>query len=423
MLTLDDVSRLRLLDNVSIPAGLKVNVTDDVGTFMALRTQLNSAQPQLFGTAYRQGTRLHFATAMSVRDYLNLVKVNQAPKGATLEETRPYWNRPKEAAHGKAISRYLDETACQGLPFIFPSFVLNYGLEWTEDLPQAELTIFCGSREALAWPAIFSPPASGGLPVTDGGHRTDEIDGKFEHHTAGRLAENAVSVLFVMESDVNAYHQDFADCAKAKTIAKSLSASWDLRDKHKKFAVDLVERSTQLRQFVDATSNSVNLPTNSKRTWSMSALNAALTEIVSMENDPARLSSYIDLLFTKIPILIDIANGGRPGEHRNVKRGGCVLLRGVGFAVLIEAYRYASLNGIDLARMADYLAAVDWHVLKPDAPAMAENEDAYAYTKHAAQPIWLNMLAMMAQDKNFRIKGTHDAAKKSFEAIRAQLSI
>jgi hypothetical protein len=420
--------RLRLLDNTRIPDALDVRVTDDSNEFMALRAVLNNATPQLFGIAYRQGSRLHFSTGMSVRDYATMVKLGQAPKGASVEEARESTNRPKENSHGRAISTYLDQTACVSQPFIFPSFMVNYGLGWTDDKPKAQLTIFAGARDALAWPAIFSPPSGGGLPVTDGGHRTDEINKKLAGE-AGGLPDNALSVIFVFEDDVDAYHQDFADCAKAKKISDSMMGTWDRRDDKRRFGTDLAKSNKHLMQLIDATSNSVNLSNNARKAWSMSALHSAVGDFFSTEKDTKRISEFLDTVFDTIPILREISptNGAEPispAVFRNKEgRGGCVLLRGVGVAVLMQAFKHAVANDIPFGKMAKYLAKLDWYAIKEGAPVQGENEDAHTYVNHAAEPIWLNMLAMMAGDRHFRLKGTKDAAERSWAEISKKLNI
>jgi len=422
-MTVYDLDHIRLCDNIDVPDGIDVRVTDDPIELMRFEPQLNNATTQLFGTAYRQGGRLHFATAMPVRDYIMMTRVDQAPRGSTMDELNQAFNRPKEKAHGKAIEKYLGETACQGLPFIFPAFLVNYGVGWTEDMPKASLTIFCGAREAMVWPAIFEPPTGEKLPVTDGGHRTDAMATVLNMAAAGRLPENGLSVIFVMEDDINAYHQDFSDCAKAKAIANSISSTWDRREASNRFGGDLVKINGYLARLVDASSNSVNLSSNSAKAWSMSAVHSAITGVYAGEQDPKRLSGYIDALFTKVPILVDVANGGAPAKHRNlVNRGGCVLLRGVGFAVLLQGYIHALRNGMALDDMADKMASLDWYALKPDAKPPQNDELASAYVEHAAQYIWQNMLAMMANATTFRIKGTKDAATESFKRIRKELA-
>ena len=255
-------------------------------------------------------------------------------------------------------------------------------------------------------------------------------------------------MIFVFEDNVDNYHQDFADCAKAKAMAKSLTASWDRRDDSSAFGIRLVEGNEHLAKLIDATSNSVNLSTNSKKAWSMSALKAAITGVYKQEvaealladrPTTARLSSFFDRCFEEIPILTAISDnmshkgmiidkdGPTPAKARkpNPDRGGCVLLRGVGLAVLTQAFAYAVKQDDPAAldEVATRMSELDWYVLKSDAPPQGEDEDAHTYVSHAAQPIWKGMLAMMAADHNFRIKGNEKSAENSFNAICAQLDL
>lgn len=427
---LQDSTAIRLLDNVTIPDALIVRVADNSDEFLNLNAQLNSSAPLMWGTAYRQGGRLHFSTAMSVSDYCGIIRIDQAPKGSTTKELEKHTNRPAEVAHGKGIHKYLTETACEGGTWIFPSFILNYGLHHTEDQARAELVIFAGNREALSWPAIFAPPTAGRLPVTDGGHRSREIQKVLASAAAGRFPENAISVVFVFESDLHAYRQDFADCAKSKPVSNSLQDTWDRRDAGRKFGIDLVENNVHLQRWVDATSNSVNLSSNSAKCWSMSAVQSAVMCLHTTEKGPGRLSKYFDMCFAQIPILVDIETVKEgeppvtPAYYRNLEgRGGCVLLRGVGVAVLVQGFMYALDKGIALEEMAGHLAKLDWHVIKPDAAPQQDGQFAYAYVEHAAHKIWMGMLAMMANDTKFRIKGTRDSAKNAFDEIVKELGI
>jgi hypothetical protein len=205
-------------------------------------------------------------------------------------------------------------------------------------------------------------------------------------------------------------------------MAKSLTAAWDKREAGNRFAQDLLAANPTLHKLVDSTSNSVNLSSNSTKAWSMSALASATTGVYGGETDPKRLSSFFDLLFAKVPIMVDIANGGSPAKHRAEPRGGCVLLRGIGAAVLTQAFLHATGKGSPLTDMADAMAKVDWHVLKPNAPPQ-KGVDAATYTKQWAQPVWLGTLAMMAGDVNFRIKGNKKTAEDSFAMIATQLSL
>lgn len=450
------ISRLRILDNIELPPGIEVEVTEDINEFMKLKADFNNSAPHYYGTALRQGNRLQFATAMSVNDYVRIVHLEQAIKGSTLEEMKKYANRPKEPGHLKNLKEYLEFTACKGEPFILPAFIVNCGLNSTEESPKAHLTIYAGPSETMVWPGIFRPPTCGGMAVTDGGHRTLEILEKL-NNSPGKLIENAISVIFVMEQDLDQYRQDFADCGKAKPIAKSLTTAWDRRDVGHRFATSLVEVNKHLAKVIDATSNSVNLSNNAKKAWSMSALHSATINIYTVEDvlpkeaseppaarkerekdqkeldlepppfhNPQRMSDFFDQIFIHIPILAEISAGTSAATFRLKPphdRGGCVLLRGAGVAVLLQAYTYAIKTHMKFDVMAKHLGSLDWYVLKPDARKQNPGEDAHEYITANAYPAWKNLVVMMAGDSKFRLKGTRLAAENSFTVLQAQLGI
>ena len=130
----------------------------------------------------------------------------------------------------------------------------------------------------------------------------------------------------------------------------------------------------------------------------MSALHSAVDEIYAKEDkigedplvyNPARLSESIDAAFDNIPILTDITNGTSPAAYRREgkERGGCVLLRGVGIAVLTQAYKYAVETNMPFKTVTKKLGGLDWYAIKADAPPQGETEDAATYVNRAAQPI------------------------------------
>ena len=86
------------------------------------------------------------------------------------------------------------------------------------------------------------------------------------------LRRNAVDVKIVFEANRNYSHQDFADCGRAKSIAKSIIAGFDIRDARNNRTRQLVERVPFLREYVDATANNVNLSAKSRMVWSLSAV-------------------------------------------------------------------------------------------------------------------------------------------------------
>jgi hypothetical protein len=131
---------------------------------------------------------------------------------------------------------------CVGDRFIFPNFMLNFGINWGESLPKGRLTLLVNDSEALVWPAVFEPPAGMKLPATDGAHRSVSLQEMVDGNAVGidELLGNAVGVTIVMEAHKDFAHQDFADCAKARPISDSIRGAFDVRDMVGKFARDLV---------------------------------------------------------------------------------------------------------------------------------------------------------------------------------------
>ena len=431
------IDNMRLLDNVDLPDGLDVQITDDAASFMTRKATLNKGSHYWFGTAFRQGKRVQFTTSMPISDYLSVVKIDRAEKGYTVEQLRGASNRPKIESHQKDIKNYLKETACIGEQFIFPAFMLNYGIGWDDESSRGRLTLLVTDEEAIAWPAIFEPPSGKQLPPTDGAHRTSSlkemIDANKDPQGIDALLGNAVGVTIVMESSKDYAHQDFADCAKAKPISNSVRSTFDVRDIVGRFARELVQTNAFLKDAVDATSPSVNLSSNSARVWSMSAVRGYILagipgyDVMSEEEkrevleDITPLSNYIDACVKHVPVLHDIAGGITPGQIRK-QRGGCVLLRGAGWGMLMHARAQALVHDQNPLIMAERLGKVDWFLLKDDASPRPTNvEDSYNWLKTAAQPAWLRMIAFNIERGSYRIKGARENINGAFEQLRSEL--
>ena len=84
----------------------------------------------------------------------------------------------------------------------------------------------------------------------------------------------------VFEASRSDSHQDFADCGKAKSIAKSLITTFDVRDERNKRSRELVVNTPFLKAYVDATASNVNLSAKSRKIWSMSALRMFVSHVV-----------------------------------------------------------------------------------------------------------------------------------------------
>jgi hypothetical protein len=432
------------LDNVDQPPGLNVEIVDKFEALQPGKATLNKAQTALFGSAFLQGRRLQFTTSMPLGDYLNVVSMHRAAKGATVEELRTASNRTKIAAHEKAIREYLADTAFVSEKFIFPNFMLNYGSAWDEGMPKAKLTLLATDPETLAWPAVFETATGTKMPVTDGAHRTGsliELIAKHQNKAGiGALLSNSVGLTIVMEASKDDAHQDFADCGRAKPIADSVLATFDMRNQVVAFARDLVGSSPFLSRHVDATSASVNLSSNSTKVWSMSAVRGYLMAAIPtdkpfldmtaaeraavLHEHKKPLAEYMHAVVEGVPILTDLASekpDQTPGALRK-QRGGCVLMRGAGFGVLMRAYRHGpgktgTANGA-IAAAVEKLAAVDWFVFKPGVgqqPLM--DGDAYGWLKENVQPAWFEMIAVDPGKGSYRLKGTNAMIDAAFAAL------
>ena len=421
-----------------MPDGLDREITTDAAKFMTRKATLNKSNTVLFGSAFRQGNRIQFTTSMTMRDYLALAEEKRATKGQTVEQLRLVPNRPKIESHQKDIKKYLLETACAGEKFIFPNFMLNYGAGWTEEAPKGKPTLLVTDEETSFGQRSLSPrptsasklPTAPTAPIAPANSSTPS-----PAEAAQAMLGNAVGVSIVMESSPDQAHQDFADCAKAKPISDSVRGTFDVRDIVGRFARNLVLHNDFLKVNVDATSPSVNLSSNSVRVWSMSAVRGyILNSVPKYENmsdeekkaalaDVEPFSDYIDALVENVPILRDIAAGvAKPGEIRK-QRGGCVLLRGAGWGLLMHARAQAIANGVAPELMAERLGAIDWFVLRDDAnPKPLDNpEKTYEWLREAAQPAWLRMTVVNVERGTYRLKGARENILGAFDELKPEL--
>ena len=80
------VDEIRILDTVDKPEGLTVTVIHDPAEFFNRPVVLNKQSNYWFGSAMKQGNRLQFLTTMPMNDFLNIVAIDQAKRGANVEE-------------------------------------------------------------------------------------------------------------------------------------------------------------------------------------------------------------------------------------------------------------------------------------------------------------------------------------------------
>jgi DGQHR domain-containing protein len=284
------------LADINIPPHVKVQTADSFESLMSeigRRSVMGYAGESFFGTAFIQGSRLQFTTAMPIQKMVEVSKIDRSKKKDKVLDVMEHSNRPQESGHAKQVRSYLLNTACIGDKFILPAFTFNYGVDLHDDDPVATLILFTsGSDGTNAWPAILLLPQGAKLDTTDGAHRRSQIDeilssGKITGEGKEALKRNAVDVKIVFENSRSDSHQDFADCGKAKAIPKSLVATFDVRDRRNARSRELVINVPFLSAYVDATASNVNLSAKSRMIWSMSAVRMFVAHIVDHHSNTA----------------------------------------------------------------------------------------------------------------------------------------
>jgi len=426
------------LADINIPNHVVIKSMDnfeELMTEIGRRSMMGYAGESFFGTAFVQGSRLQFTTAMPMQKMIDVSKMDRSRKKDTVRAVMEHSNRPQEASHGKQVRTYLMRTACTGDKFILPAFTFNYGVGLEDDAPDATLLIYSNTDDGTnAWPAILLLPQGAKLDTTDGAHRRSQIEDILYSNRAtdddkDALRRNAVDVKIVFESSRTDSHQDFADCGKAKSIPKSLVATFDVRDRRNRRSKDLVNGNEFLSAYVDATAANVNLSSKSKMIWSMSAVRMFVGHVVDHHEEPdlsedektAAAESFFSALVRHLPQLRALDDARRDpsssvttGTLRDI-RGGDVALRGIGMAIFARAFLYSKENDIDFDDMAERLSKIEWHLLDcergelPSGPTFGEE-----VRKHA-HPIWSQLLVV--GDNRYRVSSSSADANLAWSKI------
>jgi len=428
------------LADINIPAQLSVKTMDnfeELMTEIGRRSMMGYAGESFFGTAFVQGSRLQFTTAMPVQKMLDVSKMDRSRKKDNVLDVSEHSNRPQEPAHAKQVRNYLMSTACTGDKFILPAFTFNYGVGLDEEAPNATLLIYAsGDDGSNAWPAILLLPQGAKLDTTDGAHRRSQISdilysGRATDEQKDALRRNAVDVKIVFESSRVDSHQDFADCGKAKSIPKSLVTTFDVRDKRNSRSKEIVRGNDFLAHYVDATAANVNLSSKSKMIWSMSAIRMFVAHIVdhhadddlSEELKTASAEGFFTALVRHMPQLRDLDEARKDptskittGSLRDI-RGGDIALRGIGLAIFARAYLYCIENDVPFDEMAKKLAKLDWHILDCERDELPAGPTYAQEVRKHADPIWAHLLVI--GENRYRVSSSSVDADAAWEKICA----
>lgn len=430
------------LADINIPLHVKVETAsslEDLMSEVGRRSMMGYAGEAFFGTAFVQGSRLQFTTAMPVQKMVEVSKVDRSRKKDSLTEVSEHSNRPQEPTHAKQVRAYLLDTACTGDKFILPSFTFNYGVGLDDESPVASLILFTsGSDGTNAWPAILLLPQGAKIDTTDGAHRRSQIEeiltsGKVTDAQKDALKRNAVDVKIVFESSRSDSHQDFADCGKAKAIPKSLVTAFDVRDRRNQRSRDLVGKQPFLTKYVDATASNVNLSAKSRMIWSMSAIRMFVAHIVdhhptsnlSEEQKTAGAEEFFAALVRHLPQLNALDQARRDpdsdvttGSLRD-RKGGDVALRGVGMAIFARAFLHCVTERVDFDAMAEKLASIDWHALSIERAEIQSGPSFASDVYKHANPIWAHLLVI--GESRYRVSSSSGDADTAWDKIKANV--
>lgn len=424
------------LADINIPPHVVIKTMDnfeELMTEIGRRSMMGYAGESFFGTAFIQGSRLQFTTAMPVQKMVEVSKMDRSRKRDNVLTVAVHSNRPQEPAHGKQVRTYLLNTACTGDKFILPAFTFNYGVALDDDAPDATMLIYASGDDGTnAWPSILLLPQGAKLDTTDGAHRRSQIEDILYGNRATEaqrdaLRRNAVDVKIVFESSRVDSHQDFADCGKAKSIPKSLVTTFDVRDRRNSRSKEIVRGNEFLAHYVDATAANVNLTSKSKMIWSMSAVRMFVAHIVDHHQDgdlseelkTASAEGFFTALARHMPQLkaLDQArkdNSVTTGTLRDV-RGGDIALRGIGMAIFARAFLYCIENEIDFDDMAERLGSIDWHILDCEREELETGPGYAADVRKHADPIWQHLLVI--GENRYRVSSSSVDADGAWEKI------
>jgi DGQHR domain-containing protein len=427
------------LADINVPPHVKVQKTDSLESLMSeigRRSMMGYAGEVFFGTAFVQGSRLQFTTAMPVQKMVDVSKTDRSKKKDNIHEVTEHSNRPQEPAHAKQVRSYLLNTACTGDKFILPAFTFNYGVGLDDEAPDATLILFGGGEDGTnAWPGILLLPQGAKLDTTDGAHRRAQIaeiltSTKVGEDAKDALKRNAVDVKIVFEESRSDSHQDFADCGKAKAIPKSLVTTFDVRDRRNQLSRELMLKNAFLSTYVDATASNVNLSSKSRMIWSMSAVRMFIAHIVEHHPD-TNLSEdkktegselFFAALVRHLPQLqaLDKARHEKnsattTGSLRDLK-GGDVALRGIGMAIFARAFLYCKDEDIDFDVMAAKLGTIDWHLLACERSDLPVGPTFGNEALKNALPMWGHLLVI--GESRYRVSSSSIDADAAWDKIR-----
>ncbi|MER5376498.1 DNA sulfur modification protein DndB [Streptomyces sp. NPDC002553] len=201
-------------------------------------------------TVFQQGRRTMISTSFPFPFLARQVVADSAAKGSNPAGAT---NRPLMTDHVKAINLYVKENPEN---YILPPVTLNARQLPAIHAPRGNF------KNRMGFMVVDD---SVRFYVTDGQHRIAAIKGigSGRSSVAGLVDSDegfegdGLAVLIVVEQDLKAIHQDFADAAQTKQIPASLLAVYNTREPINGVLTDIVDRTKFFRDRIDATSKTL----------------------------------------------------------------------------------------------------------------------------------------------------------------------
>lgn len=213
---------------------------------------------------FQQGGRLMLTTAFNYAFLCRHVSPESAVKGGN---PRLATNRPVDASHVRAITKYLTENEHD---YILPPLTLNVRSVPAIHIPRGNFAMTVGFV-VVGDETRFS--------ITDGQHRLMAITKRSENlPDDSTFLSDSVSVVIVVEPDMARIHQDFADAAQTKQIPASLLAAFNTREPLNRVLTKIVDESEFFRGRIDETSKS--LSKNSPATFLLNQVRGMVKELL-----------------------------------------------------------------------------------------------------------------------------------------------
>ena len=323
------------------------------------------------GTVYRQSGRRFISSSLPIPMLVNMVRRDSATRRGDPSSHR---NRPLQPKHVQEIAEYIKSEKA----YLLPPLMLN---------SISEMSVFEVESRYPTKLCFFVMPPDEYLFVTDGQHRLEALKEALNERPS--LADDAVGVTIVEESNMEKVHQDFYDAAQGVPLAKSLLVEFDGRAPLNWLTRDVSQSARVLRGRVEKvgtvgknslmlfTSNQVKQAIIQTLVGDWSLYHSALQKQAEERLAPARtlwrdrIVSLLDEFAVSNDQWRQVADrpldSGQPvdvpglrEEYLHFSGGGFLVLAGAGHAVLNMEFADDGSFTDDQRHMIGKLADLDW---------------------------------------------------------------